>query len=362
MRNCLLFFFLLPLSISANGQNLLANPSFERVNYCEVNVPCSPAAWHSVSDIPFGYEHDLSKSIDSRRSLGFLIASDEGIRSYWQTPILCKLEKGREYTVSFDINPINDEFNPAYMGISFMKNLLRSEKDTIIQLEKNHYLQTEKISTLKNGWVRTSTVFTATGEEVIFLIGNFNMLSNEKLLKTVSAYQKFIGYYIDNVSLMPTDKTIKICAESTRRKDSLFAANSRHTKNDQTTKTVVFDKIYIKASDPGKDTIVLGTINFDFDSDELKNTSILNNYFSSINQKDILGIHIIGYTDSIGSNVYNLKLSERRAISVKKHLVENLKLPQHLITTTGKGVARDQEQLELNRRVEIIISKKESQF
>ena len=77
-----------------------------------------------------------------------------------------------------------------------------------------------------------------------------------------------------------------------------------------------------------------------------------------MSQDEILGIHIIGFTDSIGSNTYNLKLSERRAISVKNYLNENLNLPLHLITTTGKGIARDREQLEMNRRVEIIISKR----
>ena len=358
MIYCQLFSFFLLFSISAKGQNLLANPSFERINYCEVNVSCSPAAWYSVSKIPFGYEHDLSKSIDSKCSIGFLIASGEGIRSYWQTPILCKLEKGREYAVGFDINPLNGEFNPAFIGITFLDKLLRSKNDTLIQMEKNQYLQTEKIASLKNGWIRTGITFTASGEESILLLGNFNILSNEKLLKTVPAHQKFIGYYIDNVSLLPTDKSIKICAESIRRKDSLFSANSRHLKNDQAPKTFFSTKPDLIASDHGKDTIILGNINFDFDKDELLNPSILNNYFTSINQNEIVSIHIIGYTDSTGSNAYNLKLSERRAVSVKKYLIEDLQLPAHLISTIGKGIVRNQKQLELNRRVEIIIAKK----
>ena len=77
-----------------------------------------------------------------------------------------------------------------------------------------------------------------------------------------------------------------------------------------------------------------------------------------MNQNKLIGIHIIGYTDSIGSDAYNLKLSERRAISVKKYLTDNLKLQPQLFKITGKGISKDQEQLELNRRVEIIISRK----
>lgn len=357
MKNYLLFYIFISISFSANGQNLLANPSFEYINYCETNIACSPAAWYSVSNVPFGYENDLEVSTDGKHSLAFLIASGEGIRSYWQTPILCNLEKGREYSVSFDINPINGEFNPDFIGIRFMEKLLRSKKDTLIKLGKNQYLQTEKIANLKNGWVRTSTIFTASGDEIIFLIGNFNSLSNEDLLKSVPSYQKFIGYYIDNVSLRPTDNNIQNCAESTKRRDSLFEENSRHIKVAKTPKIFSTNEPGISRSTSINDTLILGAINFNFDSDELLNTSDLNDYFKAIDPNEITGIHIIGYTDSIGTKSYNLELSERRAVSVKNYLVEVLKLPEHSITTIGKGISRDKEKLEKNRRVELIVSK-----
>lgn len=358
MKNCFLLIVLSLVTISSNGQNLIANPSFEHVNYCETNIPCSPSAWYSVSDIPFGYDNDLFTSIDGKHSLAFLIASGEGIRSYWQTKLLCNLEKGREYSISFDVRPFNGDFNPAYFGITFLENILRSKNDTLIQMERNHYLTPSKVSTLKNGWFRTSLVFTASGDEGILLMGNMNLLSNAEILQTAPHRQNFIGYYIDNLSLEPTDKTVKICEESTLRRDSLFAENSRHMNIVRTPKTFSSDKPDNSLPPSKKDTIVLGTINFNFDSDVLLNSSILNYYFNSIDQNELLSIHIIGYTDSIGSNTYNLKLSERRAISVKKYLTENLKLQPQLIKITGKGVSRDQEQLELNRRVEIIISRK----
>src|SRR5690606_1514629 len=139
-------------------------------------------------------------------------------------------------SVSFDINPVNGDFNPDFIGIAFMQKLLRSKKDTLIQMVKKDYLQTKKTANLKSGWARTSTVFTASGDETIFLIGNFNMLSNEDMLKSVPYYQKFIGYYIDNISLRPTDNNIRNCAELTKKRDSLFAENNRHTKVDQTPK------------------------------------------------------------------------------------------------------------------------------
>lgn len=358
MRNCILLYVLLLFSISTKGQNFIANPSFERVNYCETNIPCSPSAWYSVSNIPFGYENDLKESIDGKHSLAFLIASAEGIRSYWQTKLLCNLEKGREYSISYDVRSFNGDFNPPYFGITFLENLLRSKNDTLIPMERNHYLTTSKVSTLKNGWFRTDIIFTALGDEAFLLMGNFDSISNADILKTTPGGQKFIGYYIDNILLEPTDKTLNICKGLSLRRDSLFAENIRHLKIVRTLKVFSSEKPDISFADSKKDTIILGVINFDFDSDVLLNSSMLDNYFNSIDKKELTEIHIVGYTDSVGADAYNLKLSERRAVSVKNYLIEILKLHQHSIKTTGKGITRDQDQLEFNRRVEIIISKK----
>ena len=67
----------------------------------------------------------------------------------------------------------------------------------------------------------------------------------------------------------------------------------------------------------------------------------------------------VGYTDSQGSEKYNLKLSERRAQAVVKYLVDNGHVKADMITAAGKGKAdpvgdnKTKEGRFKNRRVEI---------
>jgi OOP family OmpA-OmpF porin len=65
-----------------------------------------------------------------------------------------------------------------------------------------------------------------------------------------------------------------------------------------------------------------------------------------------------GHTDSIGSDAYNQKLSERRAAAVKDYLVSK-GIPASKITTIGKGESqpvatnKTAEGRQKNRRVDI---------
>lgn len=64
-----------------------------------------------------------------------------------------------------------------------------------------------------------------------------------------------------------------------------------------------------------------------------------------------------GHTDSIGSDEYNMKLSKRRAESVKKYLVENFNIDAARLTTIGYGESKPvasnktEEGRQKNRRV-----------
>jgi OOP family OmpA-OmpF porin len=83
-----------------------------------------------------------------------------------------------------------------------------------------------------------------------------------------------------------------------------------------------------------------------------------------VRNPQITGIMISGYTDRLGSDAYNLKLSQRRADAVKAYLVGKGVAANHLIAI-GKGETNPVVQcretaraaliacLEPNRRVEI---------
>ena len=80
---------------------------------------------------------------------------------------------------------------------------------------------------------------------------------------------------------------------------------------------------------------------FDHDKATIKSEykSLFDNATKVLNINPGLTVEIQGHTDSNGSEKYNQNLSERRAISVKQHLVEN-GIAASRITTKGFGESR----------------------
>jgi len=108
--------------------------------------------------------------------------------------------------------------------------------------------------------------------------------------------------------------------------------------------------------------IVLNNIFFDFDKSDLKPESKveLEKVVQFLKQNPNVRIRIEGHTDSQGDDSYNLRLSERRAESVKNYLVQRGINPSR-ITTKGYGETRPiasnetEEGRALNRRTELHI-------
>lgn len=100
--------------------------------------------------------------------------------------------------------------------------------------------------------------------------------------------------------------------------------------------------------------------NFAFDSSKLKHTADkkLDEVVDFAAHHPESNLAVTGYTDSIGSKAYNMKLSERRAESVKAYLVGK-GVAADRITTRGEGEAnpvasnKTNEGRAQNRRVEI---------
>jgi outer membrane protein OmpA-like peptidoglycan-associated protein len=113
-----------------------------------------------------------------------------------------------------------------------------------------------------------------------------------------------------------------------------------------------------------------GDILFDFDKATLRPeaTPVLERVAEVIRKYGKPMVRIVGHTDSKGSHDYNVKLSQRRADSVKDWLIKNGAIGGALVT---KGLAETQpvapnqnpdgsdnpEGRQKNRRVEIIVRK-----
>ncbi len=106
---------------------------------------------------------------------------------------------------------------------------------------------------------------------------------------------------------------------------------------------------------PGLATIAL-TVNFAFDSAELLPEAVpnLRSLGRALQSPQLAPyrIRIEGHTDSLGPEIYNYHLSQRRAKAVKSYLVKHFDItPTHLVTT-GRGELKpiDDNQTRVGRR------------
>jgi len=106
-----------------------------------------------------------------------------------------------------------------------------------------------------------------------------------------------------------------------------------------------------------------GKVLFDFNKAVLKPEARtqLARVLQAVKEQPGLRTHIAGHTDSVGSDAYNLKLSQRRAEAVAAYLVQN-GVSRQSISTDFRGErepvasnATDEGRAQ-NRRVEIIVS------
>ncbi|MGH8455434.1 MAG: OmpA family protein [Stenotrophobium sp.] len=107
-------------------------------------------------------------------------------------------------------------------------------------------------------------------------------------------------------------------------------------------------------------TFILKGVNFDFDSDRLTEDSkeILNQVAETLKSYPDIKVEVAGHTDDVGSEAYNLGLSERRAKSVKDYLASH-DVNADRMTPVGYGKTQPlvqgttEEDRAKNRRVEL---------
>jgi outer membrane protein OmpA-like peptidoglycan-associated protein len=88
----------------------------------------------------------------------------------------------------------------------------------------------------------------------------------------------------------------------------------------------------------GADTLVLKGVSFGFDSADLTPNSkeLLDSVAASLKQFPDVRVEVAGHTDSRGNDTYNLKLSQRRAESVRDYLI-SMGIESSRLTARGYG-------------------------
>lgn len=102
---------------------------------------------------------------------------------------------------------------------------------------------------------------------------------------------------------------------------------------------MVEERVRTVASKPGIIVLAFEDIHFNFDKSTLTNAAkiILKRSIKILKDNPEAKVRISGYTSASGSEEYNQRLSERRAASVEKYLIEEGLISPERLSTVGYG-------------------------
>jgi outer membrane protein OmpA-like peptidoglycan-associated protein len=161
-----------------------------------------------------------------------------------------------------------------------------------------------------------------------------------------------------------TKPTVESAAVSPPKQDSVLAAAPQ--ENELIEKTTTTPTAVAKAGDLKQEPLVIEKVTlhfpFNFNSAELDEPTedFLKDLTVSLQEDENLKVKIEGHTDNIGSDKFNLRLSQKRADAVKHYLIKSGINPERL-QSEGMGMHQplnenltDAERAK-NRRVELTI-------
>ncbi|MEO5681374.1 MAG: OmpA family protein [Chitinophagaceae bacterium] len=356
-RFCLLYLligFVVFIGNACTAQNLVPNGAFNDINTCsEFQLRCGFAAWFNVKspdDNGFFLTRDAADSY--KKYLKLQVASSKSpARQYWQTMLLCPLDSGRQYKISFEINAPTGGPNLYDIGLYFRDDFLHTYTDTLMQpADYIDFLDASTVK-IKNGWFRIEKTIMATQHKKVMIAGNFSATSNVAIMQQRNPPATEIILYADNFKISPVDKNA--CAGTKELQDSLYALRSRHQPRQQ--RSFAAAAPVLVTLPERVDTILIKDIQFGFDSDKLLSPAILDEYKSLFSTVGIKKILVTGFTDDAGTPAYNHTLSLRRANEIARLLHEKFSLPLSIIQTEGKGISKKYAENTQNRRVELYV-------
>lgn len=387
-------------SIYTNGQNFLANGGFEDINKCEeYGASCAPEAWFRIPPYDLTITDKAQRTPHNGKISEIIVVENKyhplSRRVFLYTKILCPLIKGNEYQLSFYLHNLNRKdytvealFSSEEL-IAGIQNPLSFDPSLVFTIEE----ECEKMD--DEGWRKVSQTFVADGTEQFLTLGYF---SKKEVLLSKNEKTNIKGdivILIDDILLVPTDVYEESCPEYESEKINLYEQNYRHTnkvsinyhpenlkqpewtdnffekpqetipteEEIETPKSVLPNKEWDE-----KDTLIfeIPYVAFDFDKTLIREEyqSRLDSFAMQIQYLDPSKIQFIGHTDSMGSEEYNQKLSEKRAKAVQAYMNQFQYFQTASSDFIGKGESQPKadnktfEGRQKNRRVEIVIFKK----
>ncbi len=349
----LFFVFLLLQSSLVSAQNLVHNPSFENFTTCPEeldNVKKNVGDWNKANEgtsdyfntcgskmgVPNNFNGNQTAVFGTAYAGAYFLAPNN-YREYIQGNLIRTLEKGKRYGISFYIS-LSEKSNYAIsnIGVLFSSEEINVKSTKVIKkpngkVDSGKYNYTE-IKTNgfykdKSEWTEVYTEITALGTENYVTIGNFNDNRNTRTLKT-KGIKNASYYYIDMVTVLPIENT----SYENLKEDRIYA----------------FKKVHFSSDDYGLNGV---------------SKSDLKSLYNHLQKNPEMYISIHAHTDTDGVDLYNKKLSNKRAKAVANYLVA-LGLKENRIKWFGHGETKpivankSTSSKQKNRRAEFILSKR----
>ncbi|MDW3652124.1 MAG: gliding motility-associated C-terminal domain-containing protein [Bacteroidia bacterium] len=228
----LIFFFSIFIYVSASGQNLIPNPSFEEIDACQLtfaqlfkaspwNTPNTktPDLFYSctvnaceVNDnicVP----ENFAGNQEARTGVayaGFFAGAADSVREYVSVPLLSPLIAGEAYVLTFFIS-LSDDSGRALdrIGAYFTSSL--PSRDNQLGVIPQILTPKDSFISEKEGWFMIRDTMLAQGGETSMTVGNFFDEDN--------THSQWVGggggayYYVDDFKLVPIDQNMYIEGE-----------------------------------------------------------------------------------------------------------------------------------------------------
>jgi outer membrane protein OmpA-like peptidoglycan-associated protein len=298
--------FWLGSSLQIVAQNLVLNPGFELYTDCPTGLRQIKKSQHWTSGntgTPEYFRTDckyMQGPANSGKAYAGLILFGDYPKAieYLMTTLAEPLKADSKYCVSFWIRAEESFIYIDQIGVVLTQENLKRSEWAPIKTKPSISSDYGEPIVPQLGWTEVKGEYLAKGGEQFLFLGNF--LDPDKHIHFVDEYatrnQGWNSYYyIDDVSV--------------RRKDSEYGCD-------------------IPVSSPIKVELKVDTIEVFFATDkDIPTTGELNKLDSLLKLlsiKEIHTCHLYGHTDSDASESYNLDLSNRRNMQIKKWLTAKL--------------------------------------
>jgi OOP family OmpA-OmpF porin len=342
----------------ASAQNLVPNPGFEAFYNCpfswntsskDFRIPGwssasngTPDHYHSCSHSDCGVPNNWAGHARPHGGEGYAGVyvwgkNGKSYREYIQCQLSEPLKAGQAYRIEFFFKLSSfSKYKSDRIGLLLLDSVLSLTRNKVFRVQPTlSVVQTPKE---EGDWDVGRMIYHANGGENHLVIGNFfddhnteNIRLDYRNVKN-SMLASIAYFYVDDVSVTLVDSTAHL-----------------DIPGQTASKVSVPNEIY-----------TLKNIQFDFNSDALIPLyfSELDKLVMILNEKPYWNVELVGHTDDVGSEAYNMDLSKNRAINVGEYLQAKGIVPTR-ITTTGVGKTMllvngtDEVARTINRRVEV---------